>query len=159
MTKTQVTPDFAGTTFAGLAAPVSGAARIVQIRAVIQDALDNIPGLRTSPYIPEQVNPPEAVVGVPPIDYHKAFKHGLLDLDFTVLLLISKAYDRVGQTALGEFADIAGTNSIHAAIEAASSDEVGMTVVSFRPITAGQIVGALEYYGGEFTVKVLAKGA
>ena len=162
MTKAKATPDYAGTTFAGLAAPVSAAPTLVQIMTAIQTALDSIAVLRTTPYIPEQVNPPQAVVGVPPIpEYHKAFKHGMMELDFTILLIVSKAYDRVGQTALGEFADFTGTNSIHAAIEA--DQTLGGVVndcfvVGFRP-TPIQEVGALSYYGGEFTVRVLAKGA
>lgn len=161
MPTTPKQPAFADQTYAGVGAPISSAPTLVQMQTAIETRLKTISGLRTSPYISEQVNPPMAVVGVPDIpSYHKAFHHGLQELDFTVILCISKASDRFGQLNLGEYADIAGDLSIHAAIEADKT--LGGIVddaicASFRRLSSEE-VGAIGYYGGEFIIRVLAKG-
>ncbi len=128
----------------------------------LETRLKTIPNLRTAPYVPDQVNPPQAIVGVPPIpNYHGAFAHGIFHLDVPVTVLVNKVVDRLDQPAMAAFADIAGTNSIHAAIEgdktlggAVSS----ATVTDFRPLGNDE-VGVLGYYGGVFTIKIVCNGA
>lgn len=128
----------------------------------VETRLKTIAVLNTAPFVPDQVNPPQAVVGVPPINqYHGAFAHGKFMLEIPVTVLVSRAYDAIGQPALAAFADIAGTNSIHAAIEAdrtlggAVDDCI---VFSFRPLGNDE-VGVLGYYGGEFILRISATGA
>jgi hypothetical protein len=118
--------------------------------------------MRTAPYLPDQVNPPMAVVGVPPIPrYHGTFTHGKFELDVPVIVLVSKVVDRIDQATLAAFADIDGTLSVHKAIEGdrtlggAVDDCI---VVSFRPL-GNEEVGAIGYYGGEFTLHVVAAGS
>lgn len=138
------------------------AGTLTAIMAGIETRLKTIPGLRTAPYVPDQVNPPIAVVGVPPIpNYHATFAHGKFVLDVPVTVLVSKAVDRIDQPAMAAYADIASTNSIHAAIEGDQTlgGAVDNAVVSdFRPLGNDE-VGAIGYYGGVFTVKVICSGA
>ena len=123
--------------------------------------LATITGLRVANYVPDQVNPPQAVVDFPnAIDYHGTFVHGMMHSEFTVIILVSQVIDRVGSKALGDFASPTGTNSIHAAIEGDATlggvvDDC--TVVDFRRLTTAEWNG-LGFYGGVFRLEVMAKG-
>ena len=134
---------------------------IQQVMDGIGTRLATIAGLRVAAYVPDQVNPPQAVVDFPGvIDYHAAFAHGIFRFDPTVTILVSQSIDRVGNKALGNYASPTGTNSIHAAIEGDRSlggvvDDC--FVVDFRRMTQEEFNG-LGYYGGVFTLRVLAKG-
>jgi hypothetical protein len=137
------------------------AVTITPIMLGLETRLKTISGLRTSPYVPDQITPPHAVIEVPPIDYHTTFAHGMVNLTFTIRLFAQKVIDRIDQPTMAAFADIAGTNSIHAAIEGDKTlggvaDDC--KVISFDPV-GGAEVGALPYYEGVFTVRVLGKGA
>ena len=138
------------------------ATTITQIMQGIETRLATISGLRVAEYKPGQVNPPQAVVGVPPIpEYHKTMRMGKFTIDPTVTVFVSAAYDRVGQLKLAGYADPAGSTSIRAAIEGDKTlggvaDDC--IVVSFRPLGLEE-VGALGYYGGLFVLRAVASGA
>lgn len=137
------------------------AATITAAMTAIETRLKTISGLRTAPFVPSQINPPQAYVSVPTIPhYHGAFAHGKFQLDFTVVILISKAMDRIDQPALALYADIAGSKSVHAAIEGdrtlgGSVDDC--IVVAFRE--ADVELGGIKWYSGVFTLQVVASGA
>ncbi len=139
-----------------MAAPTIG-----QILAGVETQLQTISGLRTAQYVPDQVNPPQAVVDFPgDITYHTAFHHGQFTIEPTVILLVSKTVDRVGTAALAAYASPTGTNSIHLAIELDRTlggvvDDC--FVVHFRRLTQTEI-DALLFFGGVFTLRVVAKG-
>jgi hypothetical protein len=127
----------------------------------IETRLETISGLRTAEYVPDQINPPQAVVDFPgDITYHEAFAHGKFRVDPTVMILVSKVVDRVGTAALAAYASPTGTNSIHAAIEGDRTlggvvDDC--IVVSFRRLGQEEIDG-LGFFGGVFTLHVIATG-
>lgn len=127
----------------------------------INTRLATITGLRTDAGIPDQINPPQAIVGVSAVpNYHEAFKHGLMRFDPTVTILVSKAYSRTSEIMLASYVDPTGATSIHAAIEADRTlggvvDDC--IVESFRPMNAEE-VGLIGYVGGVFQLRVLAKG-
>lgn len=134
---------------------------ITQVVEAIESALETISGLRTAEYVPDQVNPPMAIVDFPgDIDYHAAFANGLFTFEPTVIILVSKVVDRVGTAALAAYASPTGTNSIKVALEADKTlggvvDDCH--VVSFRRLTAQETVD-IAFYGGVFTLRVYAKG-
>ncbi|MEU8055710.1 hypothetical protein [Microbispora bryophytorum] len=134
---------------------------IIEILEGIESRLATIPGLRTSEIVPDQVNPPIAVVGVPPIsNYHATMGRGKFALEPTVTVIVSSAMDRSGQRALAEYANPTGDKSIVAAIEGDKTlggvvDDC--IVVSFDPLGL-ESVGAVDYYGGLFTLRVVASG-
>jgi hypothetical protein len=127
----------------------------------IEDALKTIGGLRVAAYVADQINPPQAIVGVPPIpDYRMTFGRGVWRMEPTVTVLVSAALDRPGQMTLASYADVTGDHSIPAAIEAdttLNSEVCSCIVTSFRPLGLEQ-VGLLKYYGGVFSLLVIAKG-
>lgn len=135
---------------------------IQQILTAIKANLSTISGLRLTDYVPDQVNPPQAVVDFPgELDPHGTFKGGLLTLEATVTVLVSKTVDRAGTAALAAYASSTGTNSIQAAIEA--DPTLGGVVDScyvrgFRRLNQ-QEIDEITFFGGVFTLPILAKGS
>ncbi|SRR6266852_5644301 len=134
---------------------------IQQILTGIKTQLVTIPGLRVSDYVADQINPPQAVVDFPnPLTYHEAFAHGKFRIDPTVIVLVSKTVDRIGTAALSSYASPTGANSIHAAIELDKTlggvvDDC--IVFDFRRLNQ-QEIDALLFFGGVFTLHVIAPG-
>lgn len=134
---------------------------IEQIMLGIEARLATISGLRTAEFDPDQINPPQAVVGVPPMSYHTSFARGLFQLEPTITIFVSRFLDRVGQLALAAYANPTGASSVIVAVEGDKTlggvvDDC--IVVDFRP--SGQLeVGLVAYYGGIFTLRVTAQGA
>jgi len=135
-------------------------ATLEQIMLGIEVRLATIPGLRTSDTVPGQVNPPQAIVGVPPVDNYVTSLGGIRPtLAPTITILVSSAMDRVGQLALAAYADPSGAKSIPAAIAADDSlggvvGKGGCQVSRFDPLGIEE-VGLIGYYGGRFTLRVL----
>lgn len=137
------------------------AVTILQIMQAIETRLETIEGLHASDYAPDQINPPAAIVGVPPIpEYRAAMQRGIYRIEPTVTVLVSAALDRIGQQALASYADVDGPHSIVAAIEADKTlglPGVDCVVKSFQPGGLFE-VGAVSYYGGVFTLACIATG-
>ncbi|MEO5875518.1 MAG: hypothetical protein ABIS86_17010 [Streptosporangiaceae bacterium] len=137
------------------------ATTILQVMKGLETRLKTIEGLRTSYFVADQINPPHAVIGVPPVEnYRASFGRGQFIIKPQVFILVSAALDWVGQTALAGYADVSGPLSIPAAIEADRTlggvvDEC--VVDSFRPLGAEE-VGVINYFGGVFDLRVIASG-
>ena len=133
-------------------------ANLQDIMQGVEVRLATIPGLRVSDTVPGQVNPPQAFVGVPPVDSYVTSLGGPRPtLAPTVTVLVSAAVDRTGQLALAAYADPSGPSSIPAAIAADSTlggVVGGCQVRSFRPLNLEE-VGVIGYFGGEFTLRVI----
>lgn len=134
---------------------------IEAVMAGIEDRLATIDGLRTSDVVADQINPPQAVVGVPTIpNYHQTMRRGTFQIEPTVTVLVSAALDQTGQRKLASYANPAGPSSIIAAIEGDKTlgGVVDDTILQeFRPLGLDE-VGIVGYYGGVFTLRVLASG-
>lgn len=136
---------------------------LVQILNGIQVRCQTIPGLRTRTdvFIADQINPPQAVIPLPTIKaYHDTFKRGKMAISAQIIVITSKAYDRVGQTALSTYMDATGTHSILTAIEGDATlggivDDC--TVVGCTPVMQEQ-VGEIGYYGATFHLDIEANG-
>ncbi|TDE40501.1 hypothetical protein E1295_31880 [Nonomuraea mesophila] len=134
---------------------------IAAIMQGIETRLETIAGLRVSSYVADQINPPQAFVGVPEIpDYHATMRRARITVEPTVTVLVSAALDRVGQMKLAEFANPDGALSVVAAIE--GDRKLGgvvddCIVASFRPLGLEE-VGLIGYYGGVFALRVAARG-
>lgn len=137
------------------------AATIEQIMQGIETRLATISGLRVSDTTPDQINPPQAFVGVPNIpNYHGTMGRAKFPIEPTVTVLVSATLDRVGQLKLASYANPTGDSSIVAAIEADRTlggivDDC--IVDSFRPLGLEE-VGLIGYYGGVFALRVIARG-
>lgn len=126
----------------------------------IEARLATISGLRVNDIKPDQINPPAAVVGVPPVDYLVTMRQGHFSIGPTVTVAVSAAFDRIGQLKLAGYANITGPTSIFAAIMGDTTlggVAENCVVTDFNPGTVR--VSGVEYYGGVFTLKVVAVGA
>lgn len=134
---------------------------INNIMAGIENRLATISGLRTSDIVADQINPPQAIVGIPTIsNYHMTMRRGTFDINPTVTVLVSASLSTTGQRALAEYANPTGGKSIIAAIEGDKTlgGAVDDTILTeFRPLGLDE-VGVVGYYGGVFTLRVLASG-
>lgn len=139
---------------------------IADVMHGIEDRLRTIDGLRVpEDGQPDQINPPTAIVGVPPIPtYHATMRRGRMTISPTVLVLVSAAVSRVGQMLLAEYASPTGPKSIVTAVEAKTGGKAlggiaeDCVVTSFRPLGL-EDVGELSYFGGLFTLTVITVGS
>lgn len=136
---------------------------LVQVMQAVQVAVATIPNLRgrTDVFMPDQINPPQAVVPMPKITaYHSAFNNGLMHISAQVIVITAQKVDRIGQDNLTTYADVVGANSLKLALEADKtlggvvSD---CTVLDWAPVPIEDVSG-LGYYGGVFNLQIYAVG-
>jgi len=132
-------------------------ASISDIRAVIAANLATITGLRTSAEIPDNPNPPIAIVSLDSVNYDRAYAKGLVEYNFTVTVIVGRSAERIAQRALDTYIST-GTNSIKNAIELDKS--LGGKAYDCRVASLNSI-GSIQlndntYLAADFTVTVLA---
>lgn len=136
-------------------------ATIPEIMLGIQERLDTIDGLEAKDHAPDQLTTPTAFVSVPPIpNYRLTMKRGTYEIRPTVTVVVSAANSEDGQYTLAQYMTPFGDKSIVKAIEGDRTlgGRVDDCVVeSFEPIGLENI-GEIEYFGGVFTLRVLARG-
>lgn len=105
--------------------------------------------------------PPFGWVGLPPLpNYYLAMNKARVEIRPTITVLVSKAQTRDATLTLARFANPTGAQSISACIDADRT--IGGTcetchVEAFRPL-GDEDVGALSYWGGQFTLFAVARG-
>lgn len=132
---------------------------ITQIRDGLGTRLATITGLRVSADIPDNPNPPIAVIGPNTVSYDTAFQGGLTTYTFVVTVIVARVSERQAQTRLDAYASTSGTQSIKEAIEGDRS--LGGIVADVR-VTEMTNVGAVllgeaNYIAANFAVTVYAE--
>ena len=130
------------------------------IAEALAAALEAIPNVRVVPYLPDDPNPPCALVSIDTVDYHAAFGDGAMPHNFTIHLLATRASVRVAVAAIQGYMSNDGTNSVRAAIEA--DDTLGGVVSSVvvkrsgppAPVSVGE--AGVIYLSVPFMVEVHA---
>lgn len=127
----------------------------------LKTTLTTVPGLSVSLAQTGQINPPMAILGVPTVlDYRKAFGGLRLDIEPTITILTSSAFDEIGTLMLADFFSPSGPRSVVACIDRDAT--LGGTVERARVTDARPLgleeFGAIGYYGGMLTVSVMARG-
>lgn len=92
-------------------------ALITDLRTGIATNLATISGLRTGATIPDNVNPPFAIISPNSVDYHKSYHNGLATYSFTVTLVVGRVSERTAQNSLDAYCSPTGTSSIRRAVE------------------------------------------
>jgi len=90
---------------------------IAQIRDGIAANLTTITGLRTTTTIPDNPQPPVAIIQPSSINYDRAFARGLDEYNFVVTLIVGRASERQAQRLLDLYCDGTGSSSVKTAIE------------------------------------------
>ncbi|MFI0481739.1 hypothetical protein [Actinomadura sp. 9N215] len=135
---------------------------VLDVMRGLQGRLSTIPGLRVSSIAPDQITPPQAIIGVPPIEsYHATMRRGRATYEPTVYVLVSAALDRIGQEKLAGYADPTGPESLITAIygdRTLGGIAEDCIVRSFRPLGVEE-VGQIGYYGGAWELTVITAGS
>jgi hypothetical protein len=125
---------------------------------IAKNIRDNIPGLRVSEEIPDQPNPPMAVISLEVVNYDQTFQRGMTEYVFTVSVLSGRVAERHAQRRLDSYID-PGSATIKTAIE--SDKSLGGKVFDVRVSDMSNIgavnLGETVYLGADFTVNVYAE--
>jgi hypothetical protein len=132
-------------------------ASISELRAGIAANLATISGLRSAAEIPDNPNPPVAIVSLDSVTYDRAYAKGMVDYNFTVTVIVGRAAERIAQRTLDTYIST-GQNSIKNAIELDKS--LGGKAFDCR-VTSLNSVGSIQlndntYLAADFTVSVIA---
>lgn len=129
---------------------------IAAIRAGLAANLATIPGLRVSAEIPDQPNPPQAIISLSNVTFDQAFHSGLTQYNFQVTVLVGRVAEREAQRRLDAYIS-AGTASVKSAIE--SDRTLGNSCFDVRVSEmTGISAVSLEqtYLSADFAVQVYA---
>jgi hypothetical protein len=92
-------------------------ASIASIRSGIAANLSSISGLRTTDTVPDNPQPPVAIIQPSSIDYDRAMQRGLDQYNFVVTIIVGRASERQAQRLLDLFCEGTGSSSAKTAIE------------------------------------------
>lgn len=133
-------------------------ADIQQLRSALATNLATISGLRTSVDIPDNPNPPIAIVQLMRAEYHQDFRNGMTEYTFAVQVLVGRVDDRSAQRNLDAYCSSDSASSIKSAIE--SNRTLGGyaydCVVTEMSSYGAILVNDTTYLAAEFAVRVLA---
>jgi hypothetical protein len=118
--------------------------------------LATITGLRTAGELPDNPNPPVAIVNLRNIQYDGAFGKGLAVYNFVVTVIVGRAAERIAQRKLNDYCDNTGNQSVKTAIESdktLNGSAFDVRVVSLDNIGNIQLNEAT-YLAAEFSVNV-----
>lgn len=129
---------------------------VAEINDALKNALATVPGLRVFDYIPDQIAPPAAYIGIDAIDYHQSFGLGDPVHTYLVTVIVGRVSDRASERALFEYLNPTGARSIRAALE---QDKTLGGFVQTLVVTRGGnmqpvIFGEVTYISVDFTVTV-----
>lgn len=128
------------------------------LREGLADRLATINGLRTLDYVPDQINPPVAVVIPSSISYDTVFVRAADEYRFDVVVIVARADERSAQVALDAYCASSGSGSVKAAIE--DDDTLGGAAQTTRvtDLTSYQVlaVGETQYLAATFSVSIIA---
>ena len=134
-------------------------ATLSAMRTALASNLATISGLRTAATMPDQPNPPIAIVMPTSVSYDTAMGRGLDTYEFTVLVIVGRVDERTAQNLLDGYCNPSGATSIKAAIE--SNRTLGgqandLRVTEMRNYSSLP-VGEITYLAAEFVVTVFAQ--
>jgi len=130
------------------------------LRTGLANRLATISGLRSSATIPDNPQPPIAVVMPSRITYDQAFGRGSDEYEFTILVIVGRVVDRTSQTNLDAYCASSGSASVKAAIEGDTTlggvaEDCRVTAMTSQGSLS---IGDVTYHTAEFSVTVIAVG-
>jgi hypothetical protein len=129
-------------------------ASITDLRTAIATNLATISGLRTSPTLPDNPNPPIALVTPISVSFDDSFKRGMQTYTFVISVIVGRVDERTAQNKLDAFVSSTGTQSIKLAVE--SDKTLGGNAFDCRVTEMrnyGELtIGDVIYLSAEFTL-------
>lgn len=129
-----------------------------KIHDALSMALAAVPGLRVADHLPEQINPPMAVVQLQLVTYHRTMAGGTSEWQFLVALVAGRMGDRSAQRQIDGWVSYDGSQSIRAALEVDPTlngicqSLMVENMIAVRPLSLGDA----SYLSCEFNVTVYA---
>jgi hypothetical protein len=134
-------------------------ANVSDLRTGIAANLATVPGLRTAATVPDQINPPIAVVMPTSITYDLAFaRSGGDEYEFSVMVIVGRVDERMAQNKLDAYCSGTGVQSIKEAIESnrtLDGTAFDCRVTSLRSYNQVSVAD-VTYLAAEFAVQVYA---
>lgn len=133
-------------------------ASIAELRTALAANIATIPGLRVAETIPDNPNPPIAIVQFDRAQYHLDMGNGLTEYSFVVQVIVGRVDERTAQRNLDSYCSSTGSSSILLGVESdrllngKAFDCVVTEMSSYGPV----LVNDTTYLGAEFQVRVLA---
>jgi len=129
-------------------------ALLSELRTGLATNLATITGLRTAAIMPDNPNPPIAIVQPDSIAYDDTFGRGMQTYTFTVVVLVGRVVERSAQNSIDAFCASTGSSSIKLALE--SDKTLGGRAFDLRVTDmrsyASILVGEVNYLAAEFLV-------
>ena len=129
-------------------------ALISELRTGLAANLATITGLRTAATVPDNPNPPIAIILPQGVEYDNTFGRGMNTYTFAVTVIVGRVSERSGQNALDAYVSSTGSSSIKLAIE--SNKTLNGKAFDLRVTDSrnyGELtVGEVTYLSAEFTV-------
>jgi hypothetical protein len=133
-------------------------ASITTIRTKLAENLSTISGLRTSGEMPDNPNPPIAIVRPGSIQYDQSFARGLTRYQFIVVVIVGRVAEKTAQRNLDAYCSTTGASSIKLAVESDKTLDgncYDLRVTEMRNYTPIQLNEGT-YLAAEFAVDVFA---
>ena len=129
-------------------------ALVSELRDGLKANLATITGLRTADTVPDNPNPPIAIVLPQSVQYDNAFQHGMNTYTFSVLVIVNRVSERTAQNSLDAYVSGTGSKSVKLAVE--SDKTLGGKAFDVRVTDLrnyGDItIGEINYFSAEFVV-------
>ncbi len=134
------------------------AGNLSDIRKGLLGQLALVRGLRVSEHVPEQVNPPAAIITRAEVDYTQNMSGGLTEWSMQIQLIAGRMADQQSQRQIDDWLSWDGDQSVRQAIEADRT--LGGNCQTSRVTSADALssvqVGDSEYIGVTVAVTVWA---
>ena len=126
-------------------------------KGIANNILANVPGLRVSETIPDNPNPPQAIISLDTVNYDQTFQRGMSQYVFIVSVLAGRVSERNAQRLLDSYID-PGSATIKTAIESDKSLNGAVFDVRVTEMTnIGAVnLGETVMLGADFRVEVYA---
>ena len=133
-------------------------ANITELRNGIAANLATIPGLRTAATIPDNPNPPIAIVQLNRVQYHQDFKRGMTEYNFAVQVVVGRVDERSAQQRLDLYCSSTGDYAVGLAIESDRTlgGKAFDCIVTEMTNYGSVLISDVTYLAAEFNVRVLA---
>lgn len=129
-------------------------ALVSELRDGLKANLATITGLRTTDTVPDNPNPPMAVVLPQSISYDDTFQRGMNTYTFSVIVIVNRVSERTAQNSIDAYVSGTGSASIKRAVE--SDKTLGGKAFDVRVTDLrnyGDItIGEINYLSAEFVV-------
>lgn len=135
---------------------------IAQVRQALSDAADGLSDLRAAPYMPDQINPAQAVVLAGDWDPRYVMAEGKTKREFIVRVFAGRTADTAAHKLLDTFSELSGATSMVAAIHASTglNGANGGTYADYAEVVgvSGVLtvtVGTIDYLAMDWTTEVV----